>query len=176
MKRLLTVLAFALLATALFAAPESIAPSATLPTIDGAVASGEYTWTKVIGKATISFTLGTDGLAYYAITAPTKGWVALGFGSDRMNNAVIAMAYDDGKTPFFTEQKGKGHGHSDATDTVVKKWAVKNDNGVTTLEISFPADLAKVKDQIKVIFAYGKDTNIKNYHQSRGSVTFDVKS
>ena len=176
MKRLLITLAFALLATGLFAAPEAIAPSDKLPSIDGSVATGEYTWTKKMGNATISFSVGSDGLAYLAISAPTNGWVALGFGSDRMNNALIAMAYDDGKQPFFVEQKGAGHGHSDVSTPSVQKWSVKNDNGTTTLEISFDSKLATVGDQIKLIFAFGRDTNLKNRHQERGSLTFSVKS
>jgi len=176
MKRILITMAVALLATALFAAPEVIAPSDKLPTIDGSVASGEYTWTKKIGSATISYSVGSDGLSYLAISAPTKGWVALGFGSDRMNNALIAMAYDDGAKPFFVEQKGAGHGHSDVSTPSVQKWSVKNDNGTTTLEISFDSKLATVGDQIKLIFAFGRDTNLKNRHQERGSLTFSVKS
>lgn len=176
MKRLFTALAFALLATTLLAAAESITPSSTAPTLDGIVAAGEYTWTKDINTATISANLGTDGLLYLAISAPTSGWVALGFGSDRMDNALIAMAYDDGKTPFFTEQTGKGHSHSDAKDQVIKQWSVKTVDGKTTLEIAVPADSAKSMDLIKVIYAYGKDKNIHNYHAKRGSLTFAIKS
>ena len=176
MKRILLTLSLVISLATILAAAESIAPSATAPTIDGTVTTGEYTWTKTLDQVTVSASLGTDGLAYFAISAPTAGWVALGVGSDRMNNALIAMAYDDGKTPFFTEQKGAGHGHADAKDAIVKKWAVKNDKGVTTLEISVPAELATVKTQIKVIYAYGRDTNIKSYHAGRGSVTFDIKS
>lgn len=175
MKKVALVLALSLLAAGLFAA-EPITASAKAPTIDGTVDGGEYAWTKAYGKVALSFTLGADGLAYYAISAPTAGWVALGYGSDRMNNALIAMAYDDGKAPFFTEQKGKGHGHVDSDAPVVKKWAVKTVNGVTTLEISFESAPASSGNQIKLIWAYGGDTNIKSFHRGRGSVVFDVKS
>jgi hypothetical protein len=155
------VLAFCLASMALAAQQISIVPDTATPKADGSVAAGEYQASAKAGQATVQASLGSDGLLYLAFSAPTKGWVALGTNSLRMDGASMYMGFDAG-TPQFTEQTGSGHSH-------------KTSGAETTLELVLPAEAAVSGGKLKLIWAYGRNADFRSPHAARGSLEIAVK-
>jgi hypothetical protein len=174
MKRNLLAIAAALSLSASLFAQASLSPSSSLPAQDGVVNANEYQFNTEVTGISIGATLGTDGMLYLSVRAQTSGWVALGVGNLVMNGSRLFISYD-GATPFFTEQKGILHAHVDAADSVVKKWAVKQAGGVTTLELVLPASLAVSKGNLNLLFAYSDTTAVTMHHKARGSMSIAVQ-
>ena len=174
MKRAVSAfLAFSVIA--LFAQSNpSLSPSPALPTVDGTVADGEYQFSTLVSGMTIGVTLGTDGNLYLSIQAPTSGWVALGVGGRVMSGSRLFIAYDTGSKKFFSEEKGVGHFHTSAKDSVVSTWAVQQVGGVTTLELVMPASAAVAKGNLDLLYAYATTTAFV-HHKARGSLSLSVQ-
>jgi hypothetical protein len=168
------VLAFCLASMALAAQQISIVPDTATPKADGSVAAGEYQASAKAGQATVQASLGSDGLLYLAFSAPTKGWVALGTNSLRMDGASMYMGFDAG-TPQFTEQTGSGHSHKPSSGQTAKAWAVKTSGAETTLELVLPAEAAVSGGKLKLIWAYGRNADFRSPHAARGSLEIAVK-
>jgi hypothetical protein len=103
------------------------------PVVDGKVSPGEYSHSQKLmsGKLVLSWQADADGGLYVAVTAMTKGWVAVGLGSTRMEGSTIYIGSvgNDG-TPAFSEDTGKGHGHLERPHD--RAWTVqpcKRDHG-----------------------------------------------
>ncbi len=175
MKRnLIAIMAVVALATSL-QAQASLAASASLPVPDGLLGASEYQYSTTVSGMTIGATLGSDGLVYLSIQAKTAGWVALGVGGRVMNGSRLFLAFDDGSKPVFTEQKGIGHSHVDAADSVVKKWAVKQAGGATTLELVLPASAIVANGSFDLLYAYSDTTAFTMRHKARGSMSIAVQ-
>jgi hypothetical protein len=173
MKKLVSI-ASALLLAASLGAQAQLTKSDKLPSIDGTVASGEYQYATTVSGMSLGATLGSDGKLYLSISAKTSGWVALGVGGLRMDGSRLFLAYDEGGKRDFTEQTGAGHSHSDAATKVVEKWAVKSENGMTTLELVLPAKAAVADGKLGLLFSYSSTTSYSARHQARGSMSLSV--
>ena len=51
-----------------------------------------------------------------AVSGQTSGWVAVGLGSPKMNDAVMYIGAADSGKGQLKVQKGAGHRHADAED------------------------------------------------------------
>ena len=158
MKQLLIVL-FLLIAAGVWA---------QTPTADGILGMSEYTRTETKAGITVAASLSTDGTTLYlAVKAKTSGWIAVGAGSQRMDNAFMALAYVVGTAQTITEETGKGKGHSVNTGKLLKTAFVAETGEFTTLELSLPA-AGFVKDKaVELIAAFGAQDNRTSMHRAR---------
>jgi hypothetical protein len=175
MKKPLSVLAAAFLVSISLQAQVSLTASGALPKPDGQLGPNEYQYNATVSGMQLGATLGTDGMLYLSIQAKTAGWVALGVGGRMMNGSRLFIGFDAPPKPVFTEQKGIGHSHVDAADSVVSRWAVKQADGSTTLELVLPAKAAVVSGSVDLLFAYSDATAITMRHKARGSMSLSIK-
>lgn len=151
--------------------------TAALPKADGAISAGEYRYIKTEKEITLGVTLSPDGKTLHvAVSAPTAGWVSFGAGSLKMNGAYMVLAYDANGMPTVSEETGKGHGHSPNATAKLTASAVKEINGITTLETAFPATGYMETGSLKFIAAYGKAENLKSMHKAYFAVEVPVES
>jgi hypothetical protein len=175
MKRTALFFAVGIIAAVEASAQASLSASAALPKIDGSIASSEYAYNTTINGMKLGATLGTDGMLYLAIQAPTSGWVAVGTGGLIMNGSRLYFgAIQDGK-PAFAEMTGAGHGAVPAKTAVVKKWAVASAGGATTLELVLPSSDAIWKGQVNSIIAYSNAPDFRMRHREQGSISYTIK-
>jgi hypothetical protein len=175
MKRTALVIAAAIIAAVEASAQASLTASATLPKVDGTIGSGEYAYESTIKGMKVGATLGTDGMLYLAVQAPTSGWVAVGTGGLIMNGSRLFFgAVQDGK-PSFSEMAGAGHGAVPAKSQVVKKWAVASAGGATTLELVLASTDAVWKGSVNSILAYSVVPDFRARHKVYGSVSYTIK-
>lgn len=176
-----------LLLVALIAACVMV-PAFADPLVDGLVSPGEYDYSESFenGTVTVSWTLG-ESLAWFAMSAPTTGWVALGFGAEgMMQDADMAIGWVEGDGRVFvldcfslgpygphppdTELGGK--------DDLVAFAAIEKD-GVTTIEFSRPIAAIDAYDKPIVpgepyIWAYGPTDDFDDYHPVAGYGTLNA--
>lgn len=175
MKR--SILVTALIAAFVLAASAQGTLSKTdkIPSIDGSVGSDEYQYSGTAAGMNYKASLGSDGMLYLAIEAPTKGWVGLGVGGTVMNGSRLFLgALQDGK-PAFIEKLGRGHFYVDAKDLVVKAWAVKSSGDKTTMELSLPSSAAVWKGQIGLTLAYATTPNLSSRHKVFSTASLKVE-
>ncbi len=108
---------------------------------------------------------------YLAVSAPTTGWVSVGFGSERMDGADLFLGFMSGGKPSFTQQLGSAHTHRQLPKPLEVRDALREAGGVTTLEIAVKADeVIGGKKELWVLVAYGADDSFASYHLARGSL------
>jgi hypothetical protein len=152
------------------------AAAAAAPVIDGAVAPGEYAYTKDFGQLAFSMSRTADTL-FLAVAGRTAGWVAVGTGSQRMDGATIFIGFvdKDGKVQL-KPQVGQGHSHSDTAQAVadtVAASAMRESGGVTTLEIALKSSayVATGQDSLSLILAVGPDDSFSPRHSFRTALS-----
>ncbi len=173
--------AFAGIGRPLSAEPNPPSPSPapkTAPAIDGVVKDGEYPLFFDLAPFKVWVARSGDVIRF-AVSAKTKGWIALGVDSKIMDGAAMFMGeVKDGKA-VLSEQTGSGHGHSDtpADKRIATKFAVKTDGGVTTMELECPAAKVVAADakELPVILAYAASDNLRDYHAARRSATLKLE-
>lgn len=146
------------------------------PVVDGVASPGEYGQSLTKGNITLHYSF-TGDKVFLAVTGRTKGWVAVGVGSRRMDNAAIYMGYFKDKGEF-TEQIGKGHTHGDNPGTpAVISWIVKEEGNFTTLELVLERSsvLEPGKTDLDIILAMGGADSFRGSHSSRSADTIAVK-
>ena len=159
----------ALVLTAALASAQTLPPTGPAATLDGVVAASEYSLQVPVGKITLSASRTADTV-YLAVSAPTTGWVAVGFGAERMDGADLFLGFVAGGKPSFTQQLGSGHGHSQLAKPLEVRDALREADGVTTMEIAFKAgDVIGGKKELWVLVAYGAADSFSGYHLARGS-------
>jgi hypothetical protein len=143
---------------------EGLAPSASVPKLDGIVGPKEYSQFSSIGGIRFGASLSNDGILTLAIQADTSGWVAIGLGSAYMDGSYMVMAYEAAGKSAVSEQIGAGHSHSPAKGTKVLKSVVHSVNGTTTLEFQVKASDFVKGAQLPVILAYGRTPDFISRH------------
>lgn len=156
---------------AVFASFAQILPAGAMaPKADGVLSPSEYPAVKTGAGMSLGVALSNDEKTLYlAVQAPTAGWVALGVGSLRMDGAFMVLAFDANGAQTVSEQTGKGHGHSPNATKKLISAAVKEANGMTTLEIALPSAGYTAGDAVKLIFAYGGADNLNSMHRGFSS-------
>lgn len=143
--------------------------------VDGLISDKEYALTVPLNKMTLYITRTADTM-FLALSAPTKGWVALGFGSDRMDGASIFIGAVTDGTASLSEQGGRGHGHNQVGDPMTVSYGMVEDAERTTLELALAAGdvISAGQSELKVLAAFGSTDEITRYHASRDRLTFQL--
>lgn len=163
----------ALIVTLILAAASAWGQAAAsgLPVLDGNMAQREYAVTQTVNGITVAGTLSADkSTLYIAVSAPTKGWVAIGLGALRMHGAFMIMAFDDAGKPSVFYELGSGHSHAPTTAAGIQT-AVREQAGVTTLEVIVPASAYVKSGALQLIAAFGTKDNIRTMHAGRMATT-----
>ena len=147
------------------------------PAVDGKLVPGEYAHqvSVIDGAATVSWSPDGDGGLYFAVSAPTTGWVGLGLGSPVMSGAWIFMGFVKNGTPVFSEQRGVGHTHQPVESLRTDRWAVAQADGWTTVEFHLPASRLPVSGpSFPFIVAYSGAPDLTTFHEDNldgGNIT-----
>jgi hypothetical protein len=146
----------------------TLATTTAKPTADGVVAKNEYPATLTVGTSTVSMARSADALSI-AISAQTQGWVAIGLGSSRMNGATIFIGYVANGKLELKVQQGSGHSHADLASDALIASAGKEENGVTTIELTLKpgAFIAKGQTELPFIMAWGNADSFFAIHAGR---------
>jgi hypothetical protein len=150
--------------------------SAATVKLDGVVADKEYALTVPLGQMTVSLNRTAD-MVSMAISAPTTGWVALGFGSEKMDGARLFLGTVTRGNAAVSQELGKGHSHNPVSGPLKLDYAMSEAGGSTTLEMSFKAADVIPAGQAAVTFlaAYGASDTITAYHVARNRVTVQLQ-
>lgn len=170
-----TVFLAAFLAAAFSAAAQTTALSLPVskesPTVDGVAWAAEYAATAEVGKMKLQLSRTADTVSA-AFSGETTGWVAVGFGSTRMDSALMFIGFvgSDGKAQLKVQQ-GRGRSHSDVESDALISFAMKETAGVTTLELALKASsvIGKGAADLPTIFAMGRADSFASPHTARGS-------
>jgi hypothetical protein len=160
----------------------ALAPALAEPLVDGLVTIGEYQSSETFedGTLTVSWTI-SDSLAWFAMSAPTPGWVALGFGAESlMQGADMAIGWVEGDGKAFVldcYSTGPYGPHPPDTELGGKDdlvaFAATEKDGITTIEFSRPIAASEANDKPIVtgesyIWAYGPTDDFDEYHPVAG--------
>ncbi|OHD72504.1 MAG: hypothetical protein A2177_10910 [Spirochaetes bacterium RBG_13_68_11] len=174
MKKIVTALSLAVfLFTGFIASAQTQAlvlpVSKEKPTIDGVSVASEYPVGAQVGKMKLWLSRTTDTV-YAAVSGETTGWVAMGFGSPKMDGALMFIGFvsGDGKSQLKI-QKGAGHSHGDVESDALVQFAMKEEGGVTTLELAIKASsvIGKGAADLPMIFAMGGADSFTSLHRAR---------
>ncbi|MGA2479544.1 MAG: DOMON domain-containing protein [Spirochaetia bacterium] len=154
---------------------QSLAVTANKTVVDGVVHPDEYSFTQVSGPLTL-YANRTASTLNIALTGKTRGWVAVGLGSLKMNGASIFIGYvgNDGKVQF-KPQLGSGHSHKDTSAAVIS-YAIRTEGDTTTMEIALNANeyVKSGQASLDLIFAMGEDKSFVSYHSYRSSLSLKL--
>ncbi|MBN1523632.1 MAG: hypothetical protein JW904_04045 [Spirochaetales bacterium] len=150
--------------------PKTLVISDRLPVIDGTIRADEYTLFEDLGSVKLSLVRSENKLCA-GLSGKTENWISVGVGSSRMDGAVIFIGYvRDGKT-YFSEERGKGHGHTTVPEAerITIQYAMKEENEITSLEVE--CDLSGLVSmdtkEIRFIIATGEDDSFSSPHAYR---------
>jgi hypothetical protein len=154
---------------------ESLAVSVDSPQIDGIISTGEYSLVVELPRGVLYLNRTREVLSV-AFQSELNGWLAVGLGSQRMNQASIYIGYVDSGEEVFARQLGRGHGHKDAA--VAEPTAVRleeNEIG-SVMELSFPASAFAPQgaSTLSLIVACGRRDNLTSYHSMRRGLEIDL--
>ncbi len=83
-----------------------------------------------------------DSLIYVGLETKGRGWLAIGFGSAKMNESNMLIGYYTDDSTEVVNRVGAGHAHarSPQSDTVIREAEIDFDDetGVTTMEFVYP--------------------------------------
>jgi hypothetical protein len=172
-KNIIMVLLLAAAAVAVFA--QKLPASSPAATLDGTIVTNEYALVVPLDTATLYASRTADKL-FLALEAQSTGWVAIGVGSAKMDNAWIYIGFVTGDQVTFAVQQGSGHGHKEAGDAPKVEYKLAEREGSTTMELAFrSADLiAGGQTELACIVAYGKADNLSSYHAFRRAVQIQL--
>jgi hypothetical protein len=148
----------------------TLAQGKTSPTVDGVLGSGEYSVSADSSGMKLSLSWTGDVLSV-AVSGQTSGWVAVGIGSAKMNDAVMYIAYKDGDKGQLKVQKGAGHRHADFDSAAPARYAVGEAGGQTILELALKASdfISRGQKQLELIYAMGAAKSFASMHSARAS-------
>jgi hypothetical protein len=144
--------------------------------IDGKIAAGEYSLTVDLANAKLALLWTEDTLAI-GVTAETKGWVAVGIGSRRMDKAIIFIGYATGDQGQLKIQKGAGHSHGDIDSKAMTSYAIAEKGKGTTMEVALKASSFIASDQtgLDLIVAFGGSDSFSGFHRYRTSLSVSLQ-
>lgn len=140
------------------------------PALDGVIAEGEYRFVEAKSGIRLAASLSADGSTLFvAVSGATRGWVAFGVGSPRMNGAYMILGFQEaGGRTVVSEETGVGHSHRPNAQRVATT-VVREQDGVTTLEASFPAAAFVQNGQVQAIAALGNRDDLTSLHRARAA-------
>jgi hypothetical protein len=148
------------------------AATGTAPKTDGVIADKEYAVATTDATLPASFSWIGDTL-YVAVSAKTAGWVAIGLGSTKMNNAIMYIGYVTGDQTQMKVQIGSGHAHADTASSAPTSFKMTESGGMTTLELALKAaDFIKAgQKSLELIVAMGTGDSFISMHKSKAVAT-----
>jgi len=99
----------------------------------------------------------------------TTGWIALGFGSQKMHGAHILIGYVSDKA-VYEEHTGVFYTHRKTTQTVLLESFMREADGFTIWEGVLDASRFLGSGQLDMILAYGNRDNLTTKHQAYRSL------
>jgi hypothetical protein len=168
MKKIACLLIYTLLVLAAAGAQETLAVSVKEPEVDGMISPGEYSLVIELPRGVL-YVNRTEELLSLALQSDLDGWVSVGLGSQRMNDAAIYIGFVDDGEQVFAKQLGRGHGHKDAAVAEPVAFRLKENERGTVMEISFPdsAFIPVGASSFTMIVACGRRDNLTSYHSMR---------
>lgn len=144
--------------------------------VDGLISEKEYALTVPLEKMTVVITRTADTL-FIGLSAQTKGWVALGFGSERMDGAHLFIATVSDGTASLSQQLGSGHSHKEISENLAIDYAIVEDSGRTTLEMALKTSdvIAIGQKEIAILVSFGGTDKITAHHSARDHITFQLQ-
>jgi len=81
-----------------------------------------------------------DSLVYVGLVTKGRGWLAIGFGSPRMNESnMIIGYYTEDSTEVMNHVGGNYvHAGSPQSDSAIREAEIDQETGVTTMEFAYP--------------------------------------
>jgi len=147
------------------------------PAIDGTIGAKEYAASFTDPGTGIVVNWQADSAVLScALQSPGQGWLAIGFGSDGMSGADMAIAYADTAGKWIVEeQMGKSffrHGRVDKPILIAGKAGLAG--GKTMMEFAIPLALTNGKiisaaTPLPFILAYHKDKTTFSKHTKKSS-------
>lgn len=125
-------------------------------------------------KAEFMWSVDGDELSI-SMKAETKGWLAVGLGTRRMDGSTMFMGYNKDSEAYFEEHLGKGHSHKKTAVQRPVEFEVTEENGETELKFTvLKSDFVKSgQTDLPVIVAYGTRDNFSSIHRYRDSTTIE---
>ena len=150
------------------AAQDRLSVSSEAPRIDGIVAEGEYSLEIEMRRAVLYLNR-TEQTLSVAVHSQLDGWVAVGLGSTRMDQASIYIGYVDSGRVVFAAELGRGHDHENASVAGPEEYRLTEDGEGTILELSFPVEAFVLPGArtLSLIAACGRKDNLDSYHVAR---------
>jgi hypothetical protein len=163
-----SVLVFGMLLVTAAASQEILKVTADSPQIDGIISEGEYSMVVELPGAMLYLNR-TAELLSIALQSELKGWVAVGLGSQKMDEAHIYIGYVDSGKQVFAKQLGRGHSHKDSQAAEPTAFSLKENQTGTVLELSFPSSafIPAGATRLLLIAASGSQDNLTSYHSMR---------
>jgi len=148
-----------------------------VPTQDGVISTGEYSFTKSAAGMKIGITLSkAKDMLYVAVESPGSGWVAAGLGSSTMNGAYMVLGFSKGGNSSVSEELGAGHRHSPVSARRIVKSSVRESAGSTTLEFSIPSGEFIKGSRLNAIFAFAKSADdFSSRHSEKTSLSVNLE-
>ena len=168
MKLAASVAVLLLLGAFSLTAQGTLSQTKTGPTVDGVIGPDEYSLSADSRDMKLVLSWTGDTLSV-GVSGQTTGWVAVGLGSSRMNDAVMYIGYVNGDQGQLKVQKGAGHRHADLDSAAPARYALGEAGGRTTLEVSLKASdfIAPGQKQLDVIYAMGGAKSFASMHKAR---------
>ena len=142
-----------------------------------------------VSGITLQWHADTLGFLHIKLSAPTTGWIAVGFDpSQGMLDANIIIDYVHSDTAYLRDDYGTGiNTHepdiNSGGENNINESAGSEIDGITTLEFTIPLDSGDSRDRpliigntYAVILAYGNDDadDFDSYHQERTATQIDI--
>jgi hypothetical protein len=177
--RLFVILVVSLSVLAPVFGAETLAQSETETVLDGVVKPDEYSYAASFDRGRLDLFLHwNEDILSVALVGDTKGWVAVGFNSLRMDDALIFFGFVDGDEENFRVDLGRGHQHSEVDDTDIPGYSLTENDGVTVMEIELPAGdfIASGAAELETILAHGAKDSYRAIHRFRTSHSVELES
>ncbi|MDC7228038.1 MAG: DOMON domain-containing protein [Spirochaetales bacterium] len=121
-----------------------------------------------LDKADFEWILDGDDLTI-SISAETKGWIAVGLGSSRMDGSTMFFGFVKNETVYFEEHLGKGHSHKKTEVQRPVVYELSEVNGITSMSFTVSkSDFAgSGSNSLPVIVAWGTRDSFTSLHRYR---------
>ncbi|UCG00014.1 MAG: hypothetical protein JSV89_10855 [Spirochaetaceae bacterium] len=174
-KNRIFAIVFGLVLVAAATAQNRLVVSSSSPEIDGVIVAGEYSLMIELPRGTLYLNR-TEQVLSIAIQSELDGWVGVGLGSQRMNQASIYIGYVDSGREVFARQQGRGHSHRDASVAEPAEVRLGENAAGTVMELSFPASafVPSGSSRLSLIVACGKRNNLTSYHSMRRGLEIEL--
>lgn len=173
--RRLFLLIVSLIAFSVWAQPQgtlSVSPGQIR--IDGVRGPDEYTFVSNLNDMELSLRRLPDNRLAFHYRARTSGWIALGFGSQRMHGAHILIGYVTNRS-VYEEHTGVFHTHRKTAETVLRESVLLESDGYTSWEGILDAGRFLGGSQLEMILAYGTRDNFTTKHQANRSLSISLR-